>query len=975
MGNFLNKKPKYITRRNQLKRYMYKKKSNKVILIIMLIFTLLSIIPLCQSYGANNNNIGSKLKILSVGNVEYHLKSHNVSSGGYVITALAGYYDKENFYPAYCMNRNLHGADDNTRYDVTITEIVKDTETYNKVWRVITSGYPYQSLKKLEMPDWTYAYQATKMAVYCVTGQADVNEYYATDEIGQAIVNLIHKLVQIGENGKETYKTSLINIQAIGNLQESDNYYIQNYKINSNIKIENYKIEISNFPLKTKITNTKGEEKSTFNVGENFQIKIPKNEFETKDINGKISANVATEENAIFYAESYNSKLQDYTVTGEKISISKADINFNTKVNTAGIKIKKVDEETNKGISNTTFQLCKEDGTIISTATTNSNGEIIFNNLYQDEYIIKEIKSNDNYELKKETIKISAKYNKIIEQIVTNKHKTGDVKIYKVDKDNRKITIKGVEFELYNKELNKVLGVYKTNEKGEIHITELRTGEYKLHEIKTDKWYELGKDVNIVVKWNETSNITIENEHKKGQIKVIKVDKNNNKIKLEGVTFKIYDEENNEVETLITNKNGEAVTKKLPIGKKYTIKEISTNSMYELTKETQVIELEKSEIKTITIENEHKKGQIKVVKVDKDNNEIKLEGVTFKIYDEENNEVETLITNKNGEAVTKKLPIGKKYTIKEISTNSMYELTKETQVIELEKSEIKTITIENEHKKGQIKVIKVDKDNKEIKLKGVKFEILDKEGKIVDRLITDTNGEAISKKLKINDIYAIKETETQKNYILSEQMLKIILKENQIKTTTIKNEKIETKVNIEKSGPNIAKEEEEIKYEFKVLKNNSNVKLQEFTWRDILPYNSIKILKLMTGVYNEKLEYIVKYKTNKSNEYVTIGKYSTQQNNEIDFSKINLNENEYIEDFKVEFGTVSKDFKAVQGPILIAKVLKKLNNINEWINKTTLVGKYNMRIIEDKSEWKTQLQEKIDIIPVEEKKELPKTGY
>ena len=34
-----------------------------------------------------------------------------------------------------------------------------------------------------------------------------------------------------------------------------------------------------------------------------------------------------------------------------------------------------------------------------------------------------------------------------------------------------------------------------------------------------------------------------------------------------------------------------------------------------------------------------------------------------------------------------------------------------------------------------------------------------------------------------------------------------------------------------------------------------------------------------------------------------------------------------------------------------------------------------MRIIEDKSEWKTQLQEKIDIIPVEEKKELPKTGY
>lgn len=48
-----------------------------------------------------------------------------------------------------------------------------------------------------------------------------------------------------------------------------------------------------------------------------------------------------------------------------------------------------------------------------------------------------------------------------------------------------------------------------------------------------------------------------------------------------------------------------------------------------------------------------KKGQIKVIKIDEDNNEIKLEDVVFDVLDSNNNIVDTITTNSNGEAITK----------------------------------------------------------------------------------------------------------------------------------------------------------------------------------------------------------------------------------------------------------------------------------------------------------------------------------
>ena len=60
---------------------------------------------------------------------------------------------------------------------------------------------------------------------------------------------------------------------------------------------------------------------------------------------------------------------------------------------------------------------------------------------------------------------------------------------------------------------------------GEIYVEDLRTGDYKWIEKNTNQWYNLNTDATEVeVEWNQTNDSIIENELKKGSVRVIKVD-------------------------------------------------------------------------------------------------------------------------------------------------------------------------------------------------------------------------------------------------------------------------------------------------------------------------------------------------------------------------------------------------------------------------------------------------------------------
>ena len=102
------------------------------------------------------------------------------------------------------------------------------------------------------------------------------------------------------------------------------------------------------------------------------------------------------------------------------------------------------------------------------------------------------------------------------------------------------------------------------------------------------------------------------------------------------------------------------------------------------------------------------------------------------------------------------------------------------------------------------------------------------------------------------------------------------------------------------------------------------------------------------------------YKTNK-NDYKQYGlEYSTLANNCIDFEVLGLNneDDEYITDFKIVFGTVKSGFTFIEAPFIFTKVDSDIKTTDEWTNKTKLTGQYtdengNVVELEDNDEHTT----------------------
>ena len=581
--------------------------------------------------------------------------------------------------------------------------------------------------------------------------------------------------------------------------------------------------------------------------------------------------------------------------TSEKTTIIECDkttyMTIENDVKEGYIEIIKTDADyENIKLENVKFEIRDEKGNLVDTLITNKEGYAKSKALPIDKkYTVRETNAHFDYVLNSKDIEVS--FESSGEDIVlniTNEHKEGNVKVYKVDKDNKKITIGGVEFALYSYEFDKITGYYKTDVNGEIYIENLRTGDYALIEQNTNKWYNLNDNpIDIEVQWSETANITVENELKKSQIRVIKVDKDDNEIKLANVEFEVLDEDGNVLETIKTNQNGEAITSRYPVRdfERLFLRETVTNEKYVLDDEIYTVELKENEIIDYVFENQKIQGQIKIIKTAEEDNKINgdeegtpIPNVSFGVYDENKNFVEKVTTDETGMAITSKLEKGI-YYIKELEgeTGEWYQLN------------------ENEYSAEIIK-----------------------HGEIIELNIT--------------------------------------------------NKPDNPDINVEKEGIIQTTANQEIKYDFKI-QNIGNVALDNFTWHDFLPTDYVTVTKLVTGTYNQDLNYAIYYKTNKNEYRLLRDNLSTQINNYIDFSNLELEEDEYVTEFKAEFGTVDVGFTSVENPQLFVKVKSTVQNEDTFTNETKVGGYHKTYYVWDEDEHTTEIYEK----KIEVKK-LPRTG-
>ena len=471
--------------------------------------------------------------------------------------------------------------------------------------------------------------------------------------------------------------------------------------------------------------------------------------------------------------------MYDFEIVEDGQNVIKNMINYYAK---GQLQITKYDSN-NKVLSGVKFEIANSEGTVVETITTDASGKAITSRLPLGTYTYKEVEAPSDVVMDTEAHEFKLEYNnQVVYKEVVNKVKEGTLKIIKVDENNK--PLEGVKFNIYNEQ--KVL--VDTMTKGKYFYQEVEAPEGIIVD-NTMYPFEIVEDGQNVVE-------NMVNYYAKGQLQITKIDNKNNT--LAGVVFEVKDAKGNVVDTLTTDAQGKATSKKLPLGT-YTYKEISAPSNVVMDTDTHEFKLEtNNQVVTREVVNKVIEGKLKIIKVDE--NDEPLQGIKFNIYDENKNVIDTIVTDENGVAVSKEIEKGK-YFYQEIEApegiivdNTMYPFE-----VQYDGQNVIANMI-NYYAKGQLKIVKYDSNNKV--LSGVKFEIADKDGNVVDTITTDENGRAISKKLMLGT-YTYKEVEAPSNVVMDTTAHEFVLNENnQVITKEVVNKVKEGKLKIIKVDEN-----------------------------------------------------------------------------------------------------------------------------------------------------------------------------
>ena len=297
-----------------------------------------------------------------------------------------------------------------------------------------------------------------------------------------------------------------------------------------------------------------------------------------------------------------DSTMKEFKITEEN-KIAKVTVT-NKKIR-GTLEITKLDDS-RVAIEGVKFNILASDKkTVIETLTTDKSGYATTKKLDKGTYYYQEIEVPDGYVKDDEIFEIQInKQNEVVKREVINKRITGNLNVIKVDDNNT--PIKGVKFEIYDANKNKV-DTITTDEDGKAASKDLQIGTYTYKEVSVPKGYVIDEnEYEFAVTSKETKiEKTVVNNRAKGALKIIKLEKGT-KTPIEGVTFEILDENKNVVDTIVTNKDGIAEKQDLIVGK-YYYREISAPDKYIVDSKEKSFKLtDNGEIFEATVYNEAK---------------------------------------------------------------------------------------------------------------------------------------------------------------------------------------------------------------------------------------------------------------------------------------------------------------------------------------------------------------------------------
>lgn len=516
-------------------------------------------------------------------------------------------------------------------------------------------------------------------------------------------------------------------------------------------------------------------------------------------------------------------------------------------------------------------------------------------------------------------------------------------------------------------------GLYYTNSTGKITLSGL-TGTVIVTELESVEGYTIDPDSQsqtVTINPNDTQTLRFYN-NAVGGVEFTKVNEADQAEMIPGVTFEIRRVSDDAlVDTVTTGKDGKVF---LPLeADNYYAVETDCPDTFKLDPTPIYFTVRDGEVTRKAVTNKAFSG-ILLHKIDADTRQ-GIYGVTFLLYDSKMNPVDQFTTDQNGYAYIDTLELSGKVYLRELE-NEGYIVDEQLKTVYLKPGETTEITWENRAITGQIQIVKKSADYNPTNglpagtlLEGAVFEIYDKAGNLVDTIRSDSRGLAVSKPLPLSR-YTIREVKAPANYGVNETELTAYLEhEGQIVKFEVTNKSLTTGVSITKTGPKEIMAGQPVRYTFSGIANSSNVRLDNFYWRDTLPAE-VRLDTVVTGTYNFPGTYKITYRVN-GGEYRTLAdNLSTSKNYTLAASAtaLGLASNERVTEVMFVFGQAPAGFAQVEKPYLHCTAVANLASTS-FVNVADVGGVYNGQWVQAVSRWVTTVYGK-PVIPT-----LPRTGY
>lgn len=391
------------------------------------------------------------------------------------------------------------------------------------------------------------------------------------------------------------------------------------------------------------------------------------------------------------------------------------------------------------------------------TAETNFAGYAIFDEIKPGAYEIREITAPSGWLKDDATYTAAVATGETTTFSLVNKELPG-LRIIKYDRKNM-VALANVTFEVFRDSVS--LGKFRTDEFGEILLTDAAPGTYRAVEVDT------GSDGHIL----DTTPQEVElsagdgikellffNDVKPG-MRLIKVDSTDPSKVIPNAVFEIKSVKGDYgPKEFTTDQNGEIDLSKLPTGA-YVVTEKACEG-YIIDQAQRIIQLDANEDAQFVFTNTIKPS-LQIIKTSSDGS--RLKNVHFRIAKiEDGTHYLDRTTNEQGEILIADLEPGV-YSVRETATDSSHILDLREYHMKLFAGRTSTLTIENQ-KRPNLTVYKHDADTGE-PIANTVFEVRAADGHSVDQIKTDSEGKAELKNL-LPGVYEISEKSVPSPYLL-----------------------------------------------------------------------------------------------------------------------------------------------------------------------------------------------------------------